>query len=153
MASLEAVRRSFRFPLKPLPAMEDAQQEPLASIRSSPLFAGLPEHATVEISACARFRTFARDEALFLQGQPVIALILLHSGSVKHTQVGPSGTEVLIRFSVNGEIVDLQSESPGLGHSCSARATENCRALVWDYGRIEHSPCAFPSSQTTSVTF
>lgn len=144
MASLEAPQRSFRFPLKPLPPEEFAKPEPLVSVRSSPLFGGLPEHATVEIAACARFRTFGRNELLFHQGQPVIALILVQSGCVKHTQVGPTGAEVLIRFSGNGEIVDLQSESSGSGHSCSARAMENCRTLVWDYRRIEAFAVHFP---------
>ena len=144
MESLEAVKRSFRSPLKPLSSMDGAALDNLVSVRSSRLFAGLPERATSELASCARSRTFARNELLFLQGQPVITLILLQHGCVKHTQVGPTGTEVLLRFSGNGEIVDIQSESPGFVHSCSARAMENCRALVWDYQRIETFAVRFP---------
>lgn len=144
MASVGAAQRSFRIPVSPVPHSVSAAADLLESIRSSPLFACLPEHATVEIATCARSRAFARNELLFVQGQPMIALILLQSGCVKHTQVGPSGTEVLFRFSGSGEIVDIRSESGGYGHSCSARAMENCRTLVWDYRRIEGFTARYP---------
>jgi CRP-like cAMP-binding protein len=144
MASVEAAQRDFRFSVRTSPHLDAATLEVLASIRSSPLFADLPERATAEIGSCARPRTFARNEILFVQGQPVMTLILLQSGCVKHTQVGPSGTEVLLRFSGNGEIVDIQSESSGSGHSCSARAMENCKTLVWDYGRVQSFAVRYP---------
>lgn len=144
MASLDAVQRNFRFQPHPPSPLNAAMGAPLVLIRSTPLFADLPESVTVELASSARSRTFVEDAPLFLQGQPVIALILLQSGCVKHTQVGPNGTEVLIRFSVDGDIVDIRAESPGLRHSCSARATENCRALIWDYRRIEALASCYP---------
>jgi len=137
MASVETVQPDVRFSVRPSTYLDAATTQALASIRSSPLFVDLPERATMEVASYARPRMFVRNELLFAQGQPVMTLILLQSGCVKHTQVGPSGTEVLLRFSGNGEIVDIQSESSGSGHSCSARAMEKCRALVWDYRRIE----------------
>ena len=52
---------------------------------ASALFTGLSQRECMEIASCARARTFARDEILFTQGQPVRSLILLESGSVKST--------------------------------------------------------------------
>lgn len=144
MASLQSVQRNPRSPGRPFLRVNVATENVLMWTRSSSLFAGLPEHVTAEIASGARPRTFARNELLFLQGQPFYALILLQSGSVKHTQVGPNGTEVLLRFSGKGDIVDIQVEARCCSHTCSARAMEPCRALVWDYHRIEIFATLYP---------
>ena len=104
---------------------------------ASALFNGLTPRECSEIVSCGRARTFARDELLFSQGQKVQNLIFLQSGSVKQTQLGESGNEVLLRMSGSGEAVDVQAEQPSCGHSCSARAMEQCTALVWDYARLQ----------------
>jgi CRP-like cAMP-binding protein len=144
MASLQTVQRNPRYPVKPFLRVNLATENVLVWTRSSPLFAGLTDQATAEIASSARPRTFLRNEVLFLQGQPFLTLILLQSGSVKHTQVGPNGTEVLFRFSGKGGIVDIQAEPRCSRHTCSARAVEPCRALVWDYRRIEMFALLYP---------
>jgi CRP-like cAMP-binding protein len=111
--------------------------ERLMLISSSPLFAGLSERECLEIASCPRSRIFARNEPLFSQGQPVRELILLQSGSVKHTQVSSNGNEVLLRFSRTGDVVNLLVESPCYGHTCSACAMEPSKALVWEFNRIQ----------------
>jgi CRP-like cAMP-binding protein len=113
-------------------------EERLRFVSSSPLFAGLSEHDCLEVASSARTRTFVREEPLFIQGQPVVTLILLQSGSVKHTQVGKNGNEVILRFSRRGDVVNTLTEPSLCGHTCSAHAMEKCSALVWDYCRIEH---------------
>jgi CRP-like cAMP-binding protein len=120
------------------PSLHAAFEERLLFVCSSALFAGLSEQDCIEMVACARIRTFVRDEPLFIQGQPVVTLILLQSGSVKHTQVGKNGNEVILRFSRRGDIVNTLTEPSSCGHTCSAHAMEKCSALVWDYCRIEH---------------
>ncbi len=143
MAGFQAVQRNPR-PLKTSPPVNVAAENALGWIRSSPIFAGLPDQVLAEVAAGARPRTFLRNELLFLQGHPFLALILLQSGSVKHTQVGPNGTEVLLRVSGKGEIVDIQAEARCCLHTCSARAIEFSRALVWEYGRIETLALRYP---------
>ena len=117
--------------------------EPLVLVSASALFAGLEERDCREIVSSARARTFARDEVLFTQGQPVRSLILLQSGSVKHTQLSSSGNEVLLWMSGTGDAVNLEPESAG-GHTCSARAIERSRALVWEYNRLQMLLGQFP---------
>src|SRR5580704_7287313 len=73
--------------------------EHLVLMCASALFTGLEERECREIASCARARTFARDEILFTQGQPVRSLILLETGSVKLTQLSPAGSEVLMWMS------------------------------------------------------
>jgi CRP-like cAMP-binding protein len=117
--------------------------EHLVLMCASALFAGLGEMECKEIVSCARARVFARDELLFTQGQPVRSLILLQSGSVKHTQLSSSGNEVLLWMSGTGDAVNLEPES-ACGHTCSARAVERCRVLVWEYNRLQSLLVQYP---------
>jgi CRP-like cAMP-binding protein len=144
MAGFQTLQGNPRFALKASLPVNAAAENALAWIRSSRLFAGLPDQVISEVAASARPRTFLRNELLFMQGHPFLALILLQSGSVKHTQVGPNGTEVLLRVSGKGDIVDFQAEARCCVHTCSARAIEFSRALVWDYRRIELLALRYP---------
>jgi len=117
--------------------------EHLVLMCASALFTGLEERECREIASCARARTFARDEILFTQGQPVRSLILLQSGSVKHTQLSSGGNEVLLWMSGIGDAVNLEPES-ACGHTCSARAMERCRAMVWEYNRLQTLLTQYP---------
>ncbi len=118
--------------------------EHLVLMCASALFTGLSQREVEEIVSCARARTFARDELLFCQGQPVRSLIFLQSGSVKHTQVGESGSEVLLRMSGTGEALHVQGDSPSCSHTCSARAMEQCKAMVWEYNRLQALIAQYP---------
>jgi CRP-like cAMP-binding protein len=104
---------------------------------ASALFTGLTQRDCMEIAACARARTFARDELLFIQGQPVRTLMLIQSGNVKHTQLSSDGNEVLMWMSGSGDAINLQADSATCSHTCSARAMEQCKALVWEYSRLQ----------------
>ena len=111
--------------------------EHLVLMCASALFTGLSQRECMEIASCARARTFARDEILFTQGQPVRNLILLESGSVKSTQLSSAGSEVLMWMSGSGEPVNVNAYPITCNHTCSARAMEQCRALVWEYQRLQ----------------
>ena len=50
---------------------------------ASAFFTGLSPHECEEIASSARARTFARNELLFAQGQPIRNLVLIQTGSVK----------------------------------------------------------------------
>ena len=118
--------------------------EHLVLMCASALFAGLTERDCREIVSCSRARTFARDEILFLQGQPVRNLILLETGSVKLTQLSSTGNEVLMWMSGTGEPVNVHAGLMTCNHTCSARAMERCRALVWEYSRLQTLLSQFP---------
>jgi CRP-like cAMP-binding protein len=98
----------------------------------------------MEILACARMRTFARDELLYSQGQTVRNLIVLQSGSVKHTQLSSNGDEVLLRMTGTGEAVNLQADSNPCSQTCSARAMEQCRAWIFEYSRMQELLQKYP---------
>jgi CRP-like cAMP-binding protein len=118
--------------------------ERLGSLRSSGLFSGISEHQCAHIASAAVRRTFARHETLFMQGQEVRNLILLQSGNVKHTQVSPDGDEALLRIGSAGDIVCVQGLSSIRCHTCSGRATVECRALVWEHDQMQNYLALYP---------
>jgi CRP-like cAMP-binding protein len=91
----------------------------------------------MEIAACARARTFERYEILYAQGDHNRDLTLLLSGSVKLTQVGATGNEVLLWMWGQGDAVNIRVPSTSCNHTCSAQAVERCRTLVWEYSRLQ----------------
>jgi len=122
-----------------------SRAEHLASLCTSALFTRVTPRDCSEIASCARACRFARDEFLFLQGQPARNLILLQSGSVKHTQLSSDGKEVILWVSGSGDAIDVQAELlPGNHHTCSARAMEQCEALVWESGRLQILLARYP---------
>lgn len=111
---------------------------------ASALFTGLAQHECLEIASCARVRVFARDELLFMQGQPVRNLVLIQSGSVKSTQLSPGGTEVILWMNGTGDAVGVPGDLTACNHTCSARAMEQCRALIWEYARLRNLVAEYP---------
>lgn len=105
---------------------------------ASALFAGLTREECLQIASCAKARSFTRDELLFMQGQPVRNLMLLQTGSVKLTQLSSAGDEVILWMKGKGDAIDVNStESACSSHTCSARALETCKALTWEYSRLQ----------------
>ena len=151
MDAVQSFPPRLSFDAKRPPAWTGAVSEHLIFIRALPLFAGLPECAFNEIARYARRRFFAREELLFLQGQPVVSLIVLQTGCVKHTQIGPNGTEVLLRFSGRGDAVSIEGESAPTTHHSSGRAMEATRALSWDLQLIESLLLRYPQLESNMI--
>jgi CRP-like cAMP-binding protein len=113
-------------------------------MRGSAVFAGLTESGCLEVASGARARTFVRDELLFMQGQPAGSLVMLHDGSVKHTQLSSNGDEVILRMSGKGDPVGIPACPLSSNHSCSARAVQQCNASVWEYSRLKDLMAKYP---------
>ena len=111
---------------------------------ASALFTGLSQQECMEIASCARARTFARDELLFMQGQPARHLVLIQTGSIKLSQLGPSGNEVILWMNGSGDAVGVPADSGACNHTCSARAMEKCKALVWEYNKLQNVLAEYP---------
>src|SRR5579864_7582747 len=85
---------------------------------ASAMFAGLTERELSEILSFSRTRSFDNNELLFSQGQAARSLMVLQSGSVKHTQLSSNGDEVLLRMSGPGEAVNLHLGADTCNHTC-----------------------------------
>ena len=79
-----------------------------------------------------------------MQGQPVRSLVLIQTGSVKLTQLSPHGNEVILWMNGQGDAVGVHAEVPSCSHTCSARAMEQCRALTWEYTRLQILVAEYP---------
>ena len=55
--------------------------------------------------ACAEEQRFASRETLFRQGDPVHGLFLIRTGTVKLSQLGPDGNEVVMRLARPGRVI------------------------------------------------
>jgi CRP-like cAMP-binding protein len=106
-------------------------------LRDSALCAGLTDAEITELAGLARSKIFERRDVIFAQGQPVRQLLLLESGSVKLTQVGTNGSEVILWLRGAGDPVGLTGALSHSPHTCSARVVVTCRAMVWDWSKLE----------------
>ncbi len=102
-------------------------------MHASALFAGLTSIECNNVLLCARLKKFARNEMLFLQGEPFNKLVMIQTGTVKVMQTSLGGQEVILRVIRARDTVGLHAESSIFTHACSACAMEPCRAFVWDY--------------------
>lgn len=113
-------------------------------ICACPLFAGIPRYACEEFARHARPKAFAREETLFMQGQPVRNIALIRTGSVKITQLAPNGNEVILWMYGAGNVVGALSEQFPTLHNCSGRAMEPCTALVWEREVLQDLVAQYP---------
>jgi len=97
-----------------------------------PLFSGILPGDYAKIAAAARVREFTRGELLYIEGDSVQQVLLITSGFAKITQLGLSGTEVILRFSVPGDVLGAVGLLSSGRHCRTAQAFRLCRALVWD---------------------
>ena len=120
-------------------------------IRTSPLFEGLSPDQCEDVARQARPKVLARDEMLFMQGQPARSLALIRTGSMKVMQLGPNGNEVILWIYGPANVVGLLSESTSGNHSCSARAMELSTVLIWDCTTLQSLMLKYPQiRQNTS---
>jgi CRP-like cAMP-binding protein len=125
-------------------SIESNLAERVVLMCASALFTGLAKHECMEIASCAKARTFARDELLFMQGQSVRNVMLLQTGRVKLTQLSPNGNEVILWMNGSGDAVGMPSNTKGCSHTCSARAMEQCHALTWEYSKLQNLLDQYP---------
>ena len=125
-------------------ASQASYDERIVFMRASALFANISPGECAEILSCARVRTFARNEMLFLQGEPVNNLLLIQTGSVKLTQISSDGNEAILWISGSGDVVGVHAEIVGSNHTCSARAMEQCKTIVWEFKRLQLLGTQYP---------
>jgi CRP/FNR family transcriptional regulator, cyclic AMP receptor protein len=115
----------------------NAGRRTLAGTRAEPellaqvgLFADLTSDELVSLAALMRPRPYAKDEVIYLRGDPGTAFYVIASGKVKIALTSPDGKELILRrFSAggfHGELALLDNEP----RSADAIATEPSVLLV-----------------------
>jgi len=108
------------------------------------LFAGIALSDCAQIVSAARERDFVPRKTIFLEGDPIRHVVLLLSGCVKVTQLGPNRQEVILRLSGPGEMVGALGLLAGYKHWATARTTERSSALIWECSQFEDICERFP---------
>lgn len=106
--------------------------EKLALVQKFPLFLDVSPADCAAVVSSSHEKHLSRRQTLFSIGDPVDEVFLLLSGSVKVTQVGFKGTEVILRLSSVGDLVGILGLEPQCTHNSSAEALQSSTALVWD---------------------
>jgi len=110
---------------------------------ASAFFTGLSPQECEEIANSAYARTFERNDLLFAQGQPIRNLVLIQTGSVKLFQ-SADGDQVILWMNGTGDTVCMPAESSDCSYTCSARAMEKCRTLIWEYDSLQNLLVEYP---------
>ena len=119
---------------------EDSIAERSSLMAKSAFFAGLSAFERAQIAQSARMRVFLPDEFVFSQGQPIRHVLLIESGCVKLTQLNSNGNEVILWLHGSRDAVGVFGIPAKCLHTCSARVIERCRALVWDWSKLDGTP-------------
>ncbi len=120
--------------------------------RNCALFADMSASDSATVLGGAREKNFQRRDTLFLEDDSVHQIILLIAGSVKITQLGVNGSEVILRVTCAGELVDAFGSFPAGNHYASGQALQYCRALVWDPPVFQALLQRFPAMQRNLLT-
>ncbi len=108
------------------------------------LFSGILPGDYTRIAATGRVKEFARGEVLYLEGDSIHQVLLLTAGLVKLNKLGLSGTEVILRLGVPGDVLGALGVFSAGSHCTTAQAFRQCRALVWDVSSFKALVERFP---------
>jgi len=89
-------------------------------------------------------------EVMYFAGDPIKQILLLTEGRVKITQLSESGTEVILRLCVPGDLISELALAPGGSHSSTAQALQDCKVLAWDSATFEAALERFPSFRSNA---
>jgi CRP-like cAMP-binding protein len=101
-------------------------------LQQLPIFLNLTPAECKGILAAAYEKEFLRRQTIFIEGARCRQVLLVLSGCVKTTQLGSSGSEVILRLSGSGELVGALESYLGSNNLVTARTTQPTTALVWD---------------------
>ncbi|MGB7845793.1 MAG: Crp/Fnr family transcriptional regulator [Candidatus Acidiferrum sp.] len=123
-------------------------------LRQLAIFSNLSPVDCREILAAAREKRFLRREVVFLEGVPCRQVLLVLSGCIKTTQLGPTGCEVMLRLSGPGELVGALESYLGTNNLLTARTTQQpTTALVWDASTFESLSDRYPNLRRNTTRF
>src|SRR4030081_4073978 len=104
------------------PVERDPVDNRAEMVEGFPPFSNVSLTARKEILLMAEEVEFSRRQMLYFEGDPVRQIILLTSGSVKITQVGLNGSEVILRLAGPREVVGAVGGSARINHCSTAKA-------------------------------
>jgi len=125
--------------------------EKIALVRRLTLFSDVDPAICAIIISTAREKHLWRRQTIFSEGDPIQQVMMLLSGWVKVTQLGPSGNEVILRLSGIGQMVGDFQPSANCRHSATAQTVQDAVALVWEVANFEKLLDRFPAFRRNTI--
>src|SRR6187402_1182435 len=100
-------------------------------VASFPLFAGLDGAELDAILSEARSARFAKNSAVFEQGEEAHSFFVLLHGHVRASKTTPAGEQVVVRYVVPGEVFGVAKAIGLTRYPATATAVDDSVALVW----------------------
>lgn len=116
-----------------------------AAVQRFLLFSDLSNADCATILSAARQKLFLKKRIIFFEGDPIGQVVLLLSGSAKISQIGPTGTEVILRLNRLGDVLGGFGGAVKDRQCCTAETLEDCRALVWESATFQILADRFPA--------
>jgi CRP-like cAMP-binding protein len=104
----------------------------VASVQQFALFTGVYPTDCAAIISLGHEKRFCRRQNLFSVGDTVDQVFLLLSGSVKITQIGFRGGEVMFRVCGAGDLLGMFALGPDEKHNSAAQTAVAGVVLTWD---------------------
>lgn len=124
---------------------ESVAQQRVEWLQRVPVFANLTSADCHAIVAVAHEKEFLKRHTIFVEGSPCRQVLLLLTGCVKTTQLGPTGCEVILRLNGPGELIGAVESYLGNNNLVTARTTQATTALVWDAAAFEAISDRYPA--------
>jgi CRP-like cAMP-binding protein len=100
-------------------------------VANMPLFAGLDAAELDAILTEARSARFAKNSAVFEQGEGAQSFFLLLHGHVRATKMTPSGQQIVVRYVTPGEIFGVAMAIGLTKYPATATAVDDSVVLAW----------------------
>ena len=123
----------------------------ISTVQGFKLFSDVSAGDCASIISAGREKRFPRRQTIFSEGDPVQQVVMLLSGSVKVTQIGMSGNEVILRLNGSGEIVGAFRLCANSTHCSTAQAVQPSTAIVWDAATFERLVERFPAFRRNTI--
>ena len=124
---------------------ESVAQQRAEWLQRVPVFANLTPADCHAIVSVAHEKEFLKRQTIFVEGSPCRQVLLLLTGCVKTTQLGPTGCEVILRLNGPGELIGAVESYLGNNNLVTARTTQTTTALVWDAAAFEAISDRYPA--------
>ncbi len=118
--------------------------DPVAAIRSVPLFSALDQAALERICGIARRRRYKRGSAIFFEQDPGDSLLVIMRGTVKIYKASEHGQEKTLALLEAGDFFGEMGVFCGAPRSASAEALSDCEVLVIERDRFLELMNGFP---------
>src|SRR5215467_16195844 len=109
-----------------------------------PLFAGIGVEDLAEILREARSTRYAKNGAIFEQGEDAHSFFLLLHGHVRASKATPAGEQIVVRYVAPGEIFGV---APAIGitrYPATATAVDDSVVLTWPSAAWPRLVARFP---------